>query len=152
MTHDELTQVMRGVELFHGLTAEQLARIASISKREMYQKGQVVFEQDSVGDRMYIVTHGQVEINIRAGSGERFAALYLGEGQVFGEMALIDEGRRSAAVIAAHDSTVVYAIPNAEFTTLCKSDTAIGYVMMRNIAQDLSFKLRHRVLDSATSM
>jgi CRP/FNR family transcriptional regulator, cyclic AMP receptor protein len=150
--HNQLTEVMRGVELFRGLTAEQLARIALISRRESYHKGEVIFEQDSIGDKMYIVVVGQVEIAVRGGSGEKYSALYLGEGQVFGEMALVDEGRRSATIISASDDCVVYSIPNADFTALCRTDTAIGYVMMRNIAQDLSFKLRHRVMDSATSM
>ena len=45
------------------------------------------------------------------------------------------------------DQTIVYNIPNNKFTALCVADTAIGYIMMRNIAQDLSFKLRHRDYD-----
>jgi CRP/FNR family transcriptional regulator, cyclic AMP receptor protein len=150
--HSELTGVMRGVELFRGLNEEQLKRLAEISKREEIHKGDTVFAQDSVGDKMYIVVQGQVEIAIRGNSGENFPTLYLGEGQVFGEMALVDEGKRSATVIGAVDPTIVYSIPNSDFTQLCRTDTAIGYVMMRNIAQDLSFKLRHRVSNSATSM
>jgi CRP-like cAMP-binding protein len=68
----------------------------------------------------------------------------LGKGQIIGEMTLVDEGRRSATVIAAEEPTTVYSIPNSAFTTLCQSNTDIGYVIMRNIAQDMSFKLRHR--------
>ena len=54
---------------------------------------------------------------------------------------------RSASVIGVDDETVVYGIPNDRFTALCVSDPEIGYIMMRNIAQDLSFKLRHRDFD-----
>jgi CRP-like cAMP-binding protein len=59
-------------------------------------------------------------------------------------MALVDDGTRSASILAAGNGATVYGIPNRDFTDLCQNNTAIGYVMMRNIAQDLSFKLRHR--------
>ncbi|GAG41297.1 unnamed protein product, partial [marine sediment metagenome] len=41
------------------------------------------------------------------------------------------------------DGTVLYAISRDDFIELCDEDTRIGYVIMRNIAADLSFKLRH---------
>ncbi|NWF68497.1 MAG: cyclic nucleotide-binding domain-containing protein [Chloroflexi bacterium] len=144
MHEEDLTQVMRRVELFRGLSQAQLQRIANISAREVYGKGDTICTQGSPGDRMYIISHGQVEVVVRDRSGESYPVLYLGQGQVVGEMALIDQGVRSASVIGADDNTIVYSIPNEDFTQLCQTDTAIGYVMMRNLAQDLSFKLRHR--------
>jgi CRP-like cAMP-binding protein len=144
MHEEDLTQVMRRVELFRGLSTEQLGRIAAISHREVYHKGQTVCVQGSPGDKMYIISHGQVEVVVQDSSGTSFPVLYLGTGQVVGEMALIDSGKRSASVLGAENDTVVYSIPNDDFTQLCTTDTGIGYIMMRNLAQDLSFKLRHR--------
>jgi len=66
-------------------------------------------------------------------------------------MALIDETTRSATVIAAQENTKVYTIPRDEFTRLCTTQTDIGYLMMRNIAQDLSFKLRHQDFDATAN-
>jgi CRP/FNR family transcriptional regulator, cyclic AMP receptor protein len=147
----ELMQIMKRVELFRGLNNEQLQRLSDISREEIYNANVPIFEQGAIGDRMYIVSKGQVEVRVRDRSGQSRAALYLGEGQVFGEMALVDNGRRSATLVAVDDNTVVYSIPSEEFTTLCRTDTAIGYVMMRNIAQDLSFKLRHHDFDPTKS-
>jgi CRP/FNR family transcriptional regulator, cyclic AMP receptor protein len=143
----DLIRTMKRVELFRGLSEEQLQRLVDISHRESFKKNTVIFEQNTVGDRMYIISDGQVEVLVRDSEGGERAAVYLGAGQVFGEMALIDESTRSAAVIAVEDGTVVYGIPRKDFIDLCQSDTAIGYVMMRNLAQDLSFKLRHRDMD-----
>lgn len=140
----ELMSIMRRVELFRGLTEAQLTRLGAISQREQYPRGAVVFEQNSTGDRMYIVGSGQVEVRVNGSNGTAQTAVYLGEGQVFGEMALVDSGLRSATLVAVGDDTVVYSIPADEFHALCTADTAIGYIMMRNIAQDLSFKVRHR--------
>lgn len=72
------------------------------------------------------------------------SVLIMGEGQVFGEMALLDHGARSASVKALKPETVVYTLSGEDFRALCQKDTAIGYVMMRNIALDLSFKIRHQ--------
>lgn len=143
----ELLDIMKRVELFRGMDDSQLQQVADISTRESYDRGAVIFEQNTAGDRMYVIGDGQVEISMRNRDGDSRTAAYLGMGQVFGEMALIDDSTRSAAVIAVGDATVVYAIPSKDFIDLCKSDPAIGYILMRNIAQDLSFKLRHRDLD-----
>lgn len=143
-----ITDIMKQVELFRDLTDEQLAQIAAISREERYEDGAMIFAQGSTGDGMYIVCDGQIEVQVRDSLGASYAAVYLGTGQVFGEMALVDESTRSASVLAAGGNpAVVIAIPSADFTALCQRDNAIGYTMMRNIAQDLSFKLRHRDFD-----
>lgn len=144
---DELLQILKGVELFRDLSEDQLDQISKISKKESYSKGETICKQGDPGDAMYVISSGQVEINVRDNNGNAYSALYLGAGQLVGEMALVDEGTRSASVIGVEDQTIVYNIPNNKFTALCVSDTAIGYIMMRNIAQDLSFKLRHRDYD-----
>ncbi len=69
----------------------------------------------------------------------------LGRGQSFGEMGLVDQGARSATVRAGSD-TKVYAINCQQFQELCHEDTHLGFLVMRNIAADLSFKLRYRNL------
>lgn len=143
----KLLDIMKRVELFRGLDEAQLERIADLSTQETYTQEAKIFNQGDSGDKMYIISDGQVEVRVRGSDGSSRAAVYLGIGQVFGEMALIDSGPRSAGVFAVDDTTVIYSIPTDDFTELCRTDTGIGYIMMRNIAQDLSFKLRHRDFD-----
>lgn len=143
----ELVQILRGVDLCQGLNAAQLERLASISQRETYDADNVIINQGSSGDKMYIVADGQVEVRFEDAEGGDHTALYLGSGQIFGEMALLDQGQRSASILAVQSGTEVYAISSKDFLALCSTDTAIGYVMMRNMALDLSFKLRHKNLN-----
>lgn len=147
----DLQTLMRQVELFRGLTSDQLDTLSAICQHETYPNGALIFEQGDSGDKMYLIARGQIEVRVQTSSGDTYPALYLGRGQVFGEMALIDSGRRSATVVAIGDETSVYSLPTDKFTTLCRENTAIGYVMMRNLAQDLSFKLRHRDYDPSKS-
>ena len=143
-----LLDLLKAVGLFNGLTDEQLQRLIDISAEEVYHDDDIIFEQNVEGDRMYLIREGQVEILIRRTHQEpERSQVFLGRGQVFGEMALLDLGRRSATVKCSRDHTVLYAISRDAFTDLCSSDTAIGYIVMRNMAMDLSFKLRHRNLD-----
>ncbi len=148
----ELVQVLAGVALCSGLSPSQLASLAAISHREVYHTDAVIFSQNDPGNKMYLITHGQVEIRLNNGSGGNYATIYLGQGQIFGEMALLDQGSRSASVLAIEEETELYAISSAAFVTLCQQDTAIGYIIMRNMALDLSFKLRHKNLDPSASL
>lgn len=143
----DLLTLIKQVELFRGLSPDQIEQLGGIFEAEHFAKGTEIFAQGDDGDKMYIIGRGQVEVRVQTADGQSHAMLYLGTGQVVGEMALIDSGRRSAAVIAADDETIVYSVPTDKFTDLCRANTAIGYVMMRNLAQDLSFKLRHRDFD-----
>lgn len=143
-----LLDLLKAVGLFNGLTDEQLQRLIAISREEVYNDEDIIFQQNTDGEKMYLVREGQVEILIRRQPHEaQRSQVFLGRGQVFGEMALLDMGKRSATVRCSQDHTVLHAISRNDFTTLCTSDTAIGYIVMRNIAMDLSFKLRHRNLD-----
>jgi CRP-like cAMP-binding protein len=62
-------------------------------------------------------------------------------------MALVDKGARSATVKAIIDPTVVQAIRAEDFDRICNQNTHIGFIVMRNLASDISFKLRHRNLN-----
>ena len=61
-------------------------------------------------------------------------------------MALVDGGPRSASLRAISDPTVVQVIHRSDFEQLCTKNTRLGYIVFRNLAADLSFKLRIRNL------
>lgn len=139
----KLVNLLRTIEMFSGLNEEQLNKLATLFEKRTLSTDEVIFEQGAVGDTFFIVQEGFVEIVIE---GKR-TLVNLGAGQVVGEMALVDRGTRSATVRAATDATMVYLMSSEKFEQLCENDTAIGYRVMRNIAADLSFKLRHRNLE-----
>jgi CRP/FNR family cyclic AMP-dependent transcriptional regulator len=145
---------LRRVEVLSGLTDEQLAEVAAMCHTETYNDQEIIVHQGDPSDDIYVIDTGSVEIVLRgaqvtaetlAVSGPQ-AIVSLGRGQVFGEMALIDKGPRSATVRCTADGSQLYVIGRDDFTRLCEQDTAIGYKVMRNLAADLSFKLRHRNL------
>jgi CRP-like cAMP-binding protein len=67
----------------------------------------------------------------------------LRRGQSFGEIALVDEGIRSASAIAQEDNTRLFKITRTKFLELCKSNPELGYLVMYNLSVDLARKIRN---------
>ncbi len=144
----DLIKLLRSVEMFSGLSDEQLSQLADIFEERTLHEGEVLFRQGDEGNSMAIICEGFVEVVIESSDTPQGRTIVtLGPGQSVGEMALIDRGPRSATVRAAADHTVVVCVGREVFERLCESNTAIGYAIMRNIAADLSFRLRHRDLN-----
>lgn len=144
----DLVSVLRSVELFEGLSPEELKAVAELCQERSYNAGEVITGQGESGNEMFVVCEGFVEVVLSRSLADPAprAMVNLGRGQIFGEMALVDHGPRSATVNAVTDGTVLQAIRRKDFSKLCESNHRLGYTVMRNMASDLSFKLRHRNL------
>jgi CRP/FNR family transcriptional regulator, cyclic AMP receptor protein len=136
--------MLRAIELFHGLSHAQVAAISAVSTCHAFDADAIILEQGAPGDSLFIIGQGQVEVSTRDANGGTRTRLYLGPGQIVGEFALLDGGQRSATIRADQDGTVLYRIERAPFLALCEQDTRLGYLVMRNLALDLAFKVRHR--------
>ena len=140
--------LLSDADVFYNLSTEQLARIAEICTERRLDKGTILFRENSPGDEMYLVAQGAVDILVDPAmlgletdvSPTKVATMR--KGQIFGEMALVDEGLRSAAARVAEDDTLLLAIRRRDLFALCESDYRLGYQIMRNIAVDLAFKMR----------
>ena len=145
----EIKNFLRGIEMFIGLSTEQLDEVADLCKARTYAANEVVIERNSPADSFFLIEEGVVKIltapESDAESQVDAVVVTLGQGQSFGEMGLIDSGARSATVQTSTD-TRLYEIDCNRFRDLCEMDTDLGYLVMRNVAIDLSFKLRHRNL------
>ncbi|MFQ5434954.1 MAG: cyclic nucleotide-binding domain-containing protein [Anaerolineae bacterium] len=140
-----VTKLLKQVQLFASLNSAELAELANISQKVTANPGDVIIKQNTTGKELYLVAEGSVEVFIEGLESAR-SLVILGEGQVIGEMALIDQGYRSASVKVNKKGATLYRIDSDDFYRLCNKNTRIGYVVMRNLAIDIAFKLRHRNL------
>jgi CRP-like cAMP-binding protein len=140
--------VLREVDIFQDLSESQLERVAQICEERACQIGAVIFEENTASDELYIITDGMVDIRVdpsilgipsQAGPT---TITTLRRGQVFGEVALVDQGLRSASARCAANNTSLLIIKRDDLIALCDQDFQMGYVLMRSIAADLSFKIR----------
>jgi len=139
---------LRYADIFFGLRTEHLERIASTCRELTLDKGTLIFEENSPGDEMYVVARGAVEIQVspailgvESETGPTTIAT-LRKGEVFGEIVLVDRGLRSASAVVAADETRLLVIRRQDLIALCEVDHELGYLLMRNIAADIAFKIR----------
>jgi len=76
-------------------------------------------------------------------SGGAMTIATLRRGQSFGEVALVDEGLRSASARCSRQDTHLIVIPRDKLMLLCDTYPQLGYRLMRNLAADLAMKIRH---------
>lgn len=140
-----ITQLLKRVHLFRGLNSEELAQVEAICQHVVLQPGELIIEQNTTGKEMYVIANGSVDVFVQGLENAR-GLIMLGKGQVIGELALIDQGYRSASVKATDEGASLYLIDSDAFYALCDDNNHIGFMVMRNLATDVAFKLRHRNL------
>ncbi len=142
--------VLKQADIFYELTTTQLELIASICEERHYETGDLVFAENSAGDELYIIANGQIDIQLDpaligggSGSGDLQTVATLRRGQSFGEIALVDEGRRSASARSSMHDTHLIVIPREKLMLLCDTYSQLGFRLMRNLAADLAMKIRN---------
>jgi CRP/FNR family cyclic AMP-dependent transcriptional regulator len=133
--------VLSQVYLFRELAPHEMERVLSISKEKKVKKNEIVFREGDIGDAFYLIVTGRVRIStLVPGVGEE-ALTILGEGEYFGEMALIDDAPRSASAIANDDGMLLY-IGKDDFRKLLEQQTDIAYKLLWVFTKTLSARLR----------
>jgi CRP-like cAMP-binding protein len=140
--------MLQDADIFYNLHPEHLAQIEAICTEVVFPKGKVIFTENSSGNEMYIVARGAVEIQVDPAmlgletDTQPTTIVTLRKGQVFGEVVLIDQGLRSASAKVAEENTRLIVIKREDLIALCERDYQLGYKLMRNIAEDMAFKIR----------
>lgn len=143
-----LISILKEADIFYELTNTQLELVASISFEEVYQTGQLIFAENAASSELYVIAEGEVAIEVdpavigKTSDGPQAIAV-LRRGQSFGEVALVDEGLRTASARSAQHGTRLVIIPRDKLMLLCDTYPQLGYRLMRNLASDLATKIRH---------
>lgn len=138
---DYRTEELRGVRFFEGLKPAALELIANVAVEEHHPSGTKLFSHGDPGDRLYLILEGKVRISRELpGMGEEALAV-LGHGQVFGEMALLDESPRSADAIV-HERCRLLAIPKDAFDDLLFLHKDLAYEVLQSFVRLLTARLR----------
>ena len=129
------------VPIFAGLPRSTLTRMVGILEEEEHPRGTQLFAHEDPGDKAYIVLEGRVRISRElSGMGEEALAV-LGEGEIFGEMALLDGSRRSADAFV-HERCRLLIIPKEAFDRLLGGDRDLACEVLTEFVRVLSNRLR----------
>jgi len=126
---------LRRVPLFANLDDEELGQVALLFKERHFAAGQTVVKEGSEGAAFFLIDSGEATVAVR---GSQRAAL--GRGDHFGEIALIDEGVRSASITATTD-LVCYGLTLWEFRPLVVGNGEIAWKLLQSLATYLRTEL-----------
>ena len=102
---------------------------------KVYRKSEVIFEESSSGNEMYIVCSGRVKLYAQPKTGRRTVLAILKPGEHFGEMALIDGSPRSATAVALQDNTKLVVLDKAKFLYLVQQQPEFAFAMMETLSK-----------------
>ncbi len=146
----QLLSTLRQVDIFYEIPDVHLEKLVPLCKESSYKKGEIIVQENSPSDELYIIVDGIVEIVIdpslldpNSNDVESTVIATLWPGQTFGEIGLVDRGMRSASARSSSDKTVLFSISRDGLLGLCDEDHHFGYLLMRNFASDLAFKVRN---------
>ncbi|HPO16958.1 MAG TPA: cyclic nucleotide-binding domain-containing protein [Candidatus Hydrogenedentes bacterium] len=134
MDIEKVERYIEKVELFHGLTPEEVVKIFSKGMTMKCAKGETLFFKGTVGSQMYVVLGGKIGIL----EGQQCIAT-MTTGDMFGEMALVNKEPRSATAVALEDSHL-FLLSESTFEYLMNKRVAIRILL--NIIHSLSNRLK----------
>jgi CRP-like cAMP-binding protein len=139
---------LKQCDIFHQFTPMQLEWVANICQEVVFDAGKTIFKVNSRSKELYVILQGEVDILLsrtgRAGADKKETVkARLVRGQSFGEVALVDEGVRSATARVVQKDTRLLVIPREKLIMLCDTYPQLGYRLMFNLAADLAMKIRN---------
>ena len=123
-------------KLFGQLSPPELSALRDIAQEQTFAAGQEIFKEGDSGDGLYVVRDGLVEISGQVENKGRLVFYQVGPGDVFGEMAVIENKPRSACAVA-RTQTGVYFLPRAEMLALVERSPALALALLREISHRL---------------
>jgi len=133
--------MLSGLDIFSELDTPALYLLVKHFKEHVYEQSEVIFKDGSIGNSMMLIASGEVRVSQTSESNMEEALVVLKRGEIFGEMALIEDLPRSATTIA-HTNVITLEISRSDFLNYIHQDTKSGVKILLRLCQILSARLR----------
>lgn len=139
--------ILRAIPLFEGLSAEQLGKIAALARTRSCSTRQVVVTQGEPADALFAIIKGRLKVASSGPDGRDMVLGIMAEGEVFGEVALLDGGLRSATCTAVEPCELL-VVERAQFLELLEQSPGIAVKLLHVLSGRLR-RLSQRSEDAA---
>ena len=124
-------ELLQRVPLFAELEPRELQRLSGSFKEQIFEPGQPVVAEGERVARFFVIESGEAVVNVHGEERGR-----LGPGDYFGDVAMIDQGERTASIEAQSDLTC-YSLTFWDFRPLVESDARIAWPLLQAMAKRL---------------
>lgn len=131
-----VTEILAASPMFRTLDADLIRQIAESARRVALQKGQLLFSKGEAADAAYVVLNGEISIETVSGDGRiaRFATMK--KGDLFGELAVLDSGERTADA-RAQEATALLRISKAGFEKFAAANPEMPLAIIADLVRKL---------------
>ncbi|WP_295002583.1 Crp/Fnr family transcriptional regulator [uncultured Dechloromonas sp.] len=124
--------VLRNVALFSGLDDGELEKLSKVSGRKRAERGAFVVRAGESTDSLYVLLAGRAKVTNTDEEGREIILAWLGPGEFFGEMGLIDGSPRSANVVAAEPCELLFLSKEA-FQRCLQDNFQVAQKLMKTL-------------------
>jgi RimJ/RimL family protein N-acetyltransferase len=137
----EITEVTRQSDIFKGLSDGELSQLAQICKMVTFPAGETICSEGECGNEIFVLAEGKASVMTKGKSDKSVKIASISQGEIFGEMSIIEDLPRVADLTTDIESKLV-VIDRFELENLMNRNNHLGKIVMQNMAQGLSRKLR----------
>jgi CRP/FNR family transcriptional regulator, cyclic AMP receptor protein len=134
--------------LFEGVPGEDVRAVLALARRSTYRRGEVVFHHHDPADAVHLVVKGRFDIRITTTHGDLVALAIRGQGETFGELAVMTGAERSATVTALEAGETL-VVRGSELRRLARAHPSVDEVLVRMLAEHVGL-LSDRLVESYT--
>ncbi|MBV9005514.1 MAG: Crp/Fnr family transcriptional regulator [Solirubrobacterales bacterium] len=135
-TSEDTIALLRRVPVFCDLTEDDLAQVAAVAVPRRFAAGEVVFREGDQSDTCYVVRSGRARAVRGHFDGRSLTLANFGPGDIFGELAMFDDERRSATVEMLDDTEAI-AILGADMRRLLREHPELAVKLMASLGRRL---------------
>jgi CRP-like cAMP-binding protein len=132
MVVDHAVALLRETRLFGDLDEASLEELARNVTERSYRKGHIIVNQGDPGDSLFVVSGGLIKVFVTSETGDEMVLVTLRPPDVFGEVAVLDEGPRSASAQALEPSTVLI-LARSKLLELIHNRPELTEVLLRSL-------------------
>jgi CRP-like cAMP-binding protein len=133
---EDIVELLHGVTVFEALAPDDLRRVAQVAVPRRFASGQVIFREGDESDTCYVVRRGHCRAIRENTDGRTIALAHFGPGDIFGELAMFDDERRSATIETLDDVAAI-AIAGSDMRRLLREHADIAVKLVIGVARRL---------------
>lgn len=135
-TSEDTIALLRAVPVFSDLGEDELARVADVAVPRQFVAGEVVFREGDESSTCYVMRHGRARAVREHPDGRSITLANFGPGDIFGELAMFDDERRSATIETLEDTEAI-AILGGDMRRLLSEHAEIAVKMLASLGRRL---------------